>query len=120
MKSSTESKRNIFFWVLIVLLLVVGCAVNSYLDNVSGALRFVGWIVLLCVLIFFFSRTYSGKKFFQFLRLSRMEIRKVVYPKRQEVVRNTALIIFLVLSISVIMWLADLFFIWAIGFFTLG
>ena len=88
--------------------------------NVSGALRFVGWIVLLCVLIFFFSRTYSGKKFFQFLRLSRMEIRKVVYPKRQEVVRNTALIIFLVLSISVIMWLADLFFIWAIGFFTLG
>jgi preprotein translocase subunit SecE len=70
-------------------------------------LRFAGWIILTCVWLWIFYQTFIGKKLFAFAMEARVELRKVVWPNRQETVQTTMIIAALVIVMSLILWGID-------------
>jgi preprotein translocase subunit SecE len=72
--------------------------------------------VLLGVLVFAFSP--NGRRFWQFVLESRVELRKVFWPSRQETFTTTVVVLGFVLVASIFFWLLDLTLAWVTRFFT--
>jgi preprotein translocase subunit SecE len=118
-KSQNEaSKKDIFLWILTFVLLGAGLGLDYYYKDVVWSLRVTGWIVLACILAFIIFQTNSGKVFWGFAKESRAEMRKIVWPVRQDTVRTTIILACLVLLAALITWGADSILLWAIGWLT--
>ena len=72
--------------------------------------------LLLGVLVFVFSR--YGRNFWQFVLESRVELRKVFWPSRQETFTTTLVVLGFVLIASTFFWLLDLTLASVTKFFT--
>jgi preprotein translocase subunit SecE len=55
-------------------------------------------------------QTLKGQAFFQLVKASRAEIRRVVWPTRQETTQTTLVVVAVVVVMSVILWLLDMSF----------
>jgi preprotein translocase subunit SecE len=53
-------------------------------------------------------QTAPGRALWQFAAASRMEVRKVVWPTRQETLQTTLVVIVMVLILSIVLWLFDM------------
>jgi preprotein translocase subunit SecE len=71
---------------------------------------------LLAVLMFAFSP--NGRRFWQFVLESRVELRKVFWPSRQETFTTTLVVLFFVAIASVFFWVLDLMLASVTKFFT--
>jgi len=60
------------------------------------------------------SRTATGRVVWEFIRESRTEVRKVVWPNRKETLQTTGIIIALVGVVAIIMWIIDGLLSWVI------
>lgn len=121
MKSLTTEQRpqsELWKWVCVVLLLAIGIAANTYFAQVPGAVRAIGWIVLLAACAAVAAMTAQGKAVIAFSKDARLELRKVVWPSRQETTQTTLMVIVLVIVMSLILWGIDTFLMWAIGWMT--
>jgi preprotein translocase subunit SecE len=53
-------------------------------------------------------QTTAGRKLWTFAADSRTEVRKVVWPSRQETVQTTFIVLVMVLIMGIILWLVDM------------
>jgi preprotein translocase subunit SecE len=53
-------------------------------------------------------QTAVGRRLWQFALDSRMEVRKVVWPTRQETMQTTLVVVVMVLVLGILMWLFDM------------
>jgi preprotein translocase subunit SecE len=67
-------------------------------------------LVLGAVVVWF---SWYGKQFLEFLSLARVELRKVVWPTRQETGVTTAVVFGFVIIAGIFFWLLDLVLAWA-------
>ena len=72
--------------------------------------------LVLAALVVNFSR--CGAEFRRFLELSRIELRKVVWPTRDETIKVTIAVFVFVIVAGVFFWALDLFLAWATRFLT--
>lgn len=72
--------------------------------------------LLVLTLLFFF--TAQGQRFNTFLQASRAELRKVVWPTRQETVRTTLLVVVMVVIAGLFLWAVDSLLLWMVSFLT--
>ena len=97
--------------VLIMLAAVVGFylfAEESLLLRVGGLLAAV--IVSAAVAL----QTEKGRGIWSFFQDAQIELRKVVWPTRQETVQTTLIVILVVIIVAVILWLLDMFLGWSV------
>ena len=113
-----KSKWDSFKWAVVVILVIAGLWANYHYQQIDWALRFAGWIVLMCVVAGIASLTYAGKRLWVFAKESRGELRKVVWPTRQETVQTTMIIIAMVVVMALILWGIDSVLLWLLGIFT--
>lgn len=118
MGADQHRKVNGLFWLLAAALVSAGIVANSYFGEVALPLRLAGWIVLACVFIAIIFQTTQGKKFWGFAKEARIELRKVVWPSRQETVKTTMVIAGLVVVMALILWGVDSVLLWAVGLLT--
>jgi preprotein translocase subunit SecE len=95
------------------LLLAVGIIVGAiygfyYLDGYSHLLRVVGLLALVGVSAFIAYQTTMGRTVWEFATASRVEVRKVVWPSRQETVQTTLIVFVMVLIMGIVLWLFDM------------
>ena len=62
--------------------------------------------------------TAIGKGFLGFLRDSRVEVRKMVWPTRQETVQTTLIVVALVFLVGLLLWTLDAMLFWGISHLT--
>lgn len=62
--------------------------------------------------------TAIGKSFLGFLRDSRVEVRKMVWPTRQETVQTTLIVVALVFLVGLLLWTLDAMLFWGISHLT--
>jgi preprotein translocase subunit SecE len=105
-------------WLVALILLLAGLIGNHYYSAVSMPLRTLSWIAVLVVAGFILSRTRKGKFALDFLRDSRMELRKVVWPTREETLQTTLIVLVMVAILALILWGMDGFLVWLIGWLT--
>jgi preprotein translocase subunit SecE len=57
-----------------------------------------------------------GQNLLGYLKNSRTEVRKMVWPTRQEALQTTLIVVVLVMLIAIFLWLIDMFLGWAVKF----
>lgn len=105
-------------WLVATLLLVAGLVANYIYSAQPWPLRLLAWIFLLAIVTAIALQTYKGKQALNFARESRMELRKVVWPTRQETVQTTLFVAAMVLVLGLILWGIDGILMWLIGWLT--
>lgn len=99
-------------WLLVVGLVAVGVVGNSHFSAEPILYRVLGLLVLAAVAILISLQTEKGSSLWRLLRESLVEVRKVVWPSRQETNQTTLIVIAVVIVMSIILWLLDTFFGW--------
>jgi preprotein translocase subunit SecE len=95
------------------LLLAVGIIVGGiygfyYLDDYSQLLRVLGLLGLVGVATLIAYQTAVGRTVWEFASSSKVEVRKVVWPSRQETMQTTLIVFVMVLIMGVVLWLFDM------------
>ncbi len=100
-------------WLLVVVLVGVGVWANSYFaDQVALLYRALGLVVGGVVAAFIAVNTAKGAAFWSLLKESQIEVRKVVWPTRQETNQTTLIVVLVVVVMSLILWGLDTLFGW--------
>lgn len=102
-------------WLLVAVLLVVAIVANAHFSTQPIALRLIGWLLLCGLLLFIIYHTEQGKKTWSFAQEARMELRKVVWPTRQETVQTTLVVVAMVVIAGLFLWGIDSLLLWLVG-----
>ena len=113
-----ETKFDWLKWLFVVVLLVIGIAANYYYSQYPWPLRLLGWLFLLAIASAVAFQTSQGKQVLDFARESRIELRKVVWPTRQETIQITFLIAGVVVLLALVLWGVDGVFLRVVGWLT--
>ena len=119
---NSENSKSSLDWVkwtiTIVLLTVVIVGNYLYGEQVHVVARIAILLLLAALALLSAAFTEKGKTFVGFAKDSRLEVRKVVWPTRQETVQTT-LIVLVVSTISgLILWGLDGIFVRVVSFIT--
>ena len=113
--TSEESKFDGLKWAVVVAVVAAGVVGNSVFSDQSLFYRVVALIVLAVVAGFVALQTAKGKAFFELFKEAKNEIRKVVWPTRQETLQTTAMVVVAVLLIGLFLWGLDSLLGWGVS-----
>jgi len=94
--------------VAAAVLLVAGIFGFYYFVAYSTLLRVVGLLVVAGIAVAVALQTAQGRRLWQFAGDARTEVRKVVWPTRQETMQTTLVVIVMVLVLGIVLWLFDM------------
>jgi preprotein translocase subunit SecE len=107
-KVSTEyTKFDTFKWLIIGLIVVGGASANFVWVSEPILYRVLGIVALSLASVALAASTKRGKEAFQFLKDARTEIRKVVWPEKQETLQTTMIVVGVVMVMAVLLWIID-------------
>jgi preprotein translocase subunit SecE len=104
--------------ILATAILLGGIVGYYYYEDASVFLRAAGMVLALAAALGVFFTTVQGKTLWKFIQGSRVELRKVVWPTRQETMQTTLMVIFFVVLMAVFFFLLDKVLFWATGLLT--
>ncbi len=97
-----------------MLLIAVGIGAFYYYEEYSTLLRVIGLLAVAGVSVAIVLQTAIGRRIWTFAVDARTEVRKVVWPTRQETVQTTLIVMVMVLLVSIFLWLVDMFLMWVV------
>lgn len=109
------SRFDAIKWLLVVTLVVIGVVGNSYFAAESVFYRVLGLLVLAVLAAYVALQTEKGRAFFNLLKDARGEIRKVVWPTRQETTQTTLIVVVVVLVMALLLWGLDSLLGWLVS-----
>lgn len=122
MSSKAEQQTSSFDTVKLILalvLLLVGIGGFYYFSTwkgepVSVLFRVLGLLAFVAVAVFVAATTEKGRNLIAFLKDSRTEVRKMVWPTRAETMQTTLMVMVIVLILSLFLWLVDMLLGWGV------
>ncbi len=112
---TTASRFDGVKWSIVALLVAAAVVGNSYFDDQSLLYRVLGIVALAVVAGLVAMQTAQGAAFWNLVKGSRTEIRKVVWPTRQETVQTTLIVVAFVLLVALFLWGLDSFLGWLVS-----
>ena len=110
------SALDTFKLMAAVLVLIAGVGAFYYFEEESQLLRVLGMLGVTVVAFLIAATSEQGRRGLGFVRDSRVEVRKVVWPTRQEALQTTIAVLFMVILVAIMLWLFDMFLGWGIRF----
>ena len=104
--------------VAAAVLLVAGIYGFYHFAAYSTLLRVLGLLVVSGAAAAVALQTEQGRRLWQFAGDARTEVRKVVWPTRQETIQTTLVVIVMVLILGIILWLFDMMLMAILRFLT--
>ncbi len=102
-----EGRFNGIKWLVVAVLLAAGIYGNSYFGGESLLYRVLALLALGVVAALIAVQTTQGAAFWRLAKEARTEIRKVVWPTRQETTQTTLMVVAFVLLMALILWGLD-------------
>jgi len=99
-------------------LLIIGVAAFYYFSAYALVYRVIGILFMAGASVALMFKTAIGEKTWGFINESKAEVRKVIWPTRQETVQATLLVVALVFVVGLLLWLMDMFLFWGVGILT--
>jgi len=115
-----SNKLDTFKLLLAIAVLIGGIVGFYYYESESQLYRVLGVVFATMVAIAISSTTTLGQNLIGFGREARMEVRKVVWPTRQETMQTTFMVMVAVIIIGIFLWLVDMVLAQAIQMITGG
>jgi preprotein translocase subunit SecE len=91
---------------------------HYYFKEVRLLYRVLGLVVVVLMAMGMMLTTDVGRSVWSFVLESKQEVRKVVWPTREETMRTTLLVFAMVSIVSLILWLLDMFLFWGVRLLT--
>lgn len=105
-------------WVLVFGLLAGLIYGYTSYEEISVLYRALGAVATVVVAGAIAATTLKGQTFLIFAKEARIEVRKVVWPTRQEVVRMTLIILAATAFVGLMLYLIDMVIVWVVGLVT--
>ena len=100
--------------ITVTILLVIGGIAAYYVLSAQAA--WIRWVAVLGGIVLgiaVFASSKPGRDFWQFMLDSRIELRKIVWPSRQETGMTTLVVFGFVIIAGLFFWVLDLVLAWA-------
>ncbi len=105
---TVEFRFDWFKWLIVAGIVIGGAFANSYYTaEVPVLYRVLALVALGVVACFVAVNTAKGHSFWELLKAAQVEIRKVVWPTRQETVQTTLIVVAVVIVAAIILWGLD-------------
>ncbi|RTR36640.1 preprotein translocase subunit SecE [Shewanella canadensis] len=121
MTTNTESQGNsldIVKWALVVILLSAAIVGNQMYSETSVLVRAISVVVAFVIAGFIALQTEKGKQALVFAREAQIEVRKVVWPTRQEALNTTFIVLAATGILALILWGMDAVLLRIVNFIT--
>ena len=111
-----QPRLDVLKWLVVIAMVGGGVFANHYYaSNVSVVIRFVVLVLMAAAAIFIALQSSQGQAFWAMAKESRIEIRKVVWPTRQEALHTTLAVFGVVVVSALILWGIDSALGWAVS-----
>jgi len=119
-KAETEEsgKLDSLKFLIAIALLVGGIWQFYYFAEESQLYRILGLLAMVIMAGVVMYTTRLGYGLWMFARDARTEVRKVIWPTRQETVQTTLMVVVMVILVGIMLWLIDMLLRWGVLFLT--
>ncbi|WP_199610651.1 preprotein translocase subunit SecE [Flocculibacter collagenilyticus] len=121
MSANVESQSgamNSIKWVLVFTILAGAVVGNYMLDDMSVLVRAIAVVLAIVVAGLIAGQTEKGRQFLAFSKEARIEVRKVVWPTRQETMHTTFIIMIATAIMALLLWGLDSILFKVVGYLT--
>ena len=117
-ENNSSSMDGLKWAVTIILLVAIIVGNYMYGEQVHVVARVLILLVMAALALLSAALTEKGKTFVEFAKDARLEVRKVVWPTRQETVQTTLIILAVSTIVGLILWGLDGVFVRVVAFIT--
>jgi preprotein translocase subunit SecE len=119
-KAEVQGSKSDSLMLVLALAIAIGGSVAFYYFAEQYALlyRVLALLAVMGVAVTISMRTTKGRATWDFLKDSRTEIRKVVWPTRAETMQTTLIVMLMVILVGIMLWIMDSFLLWAVKLLT--
>ena len=110
-KSGSDQWKTILAIAIVIAALALYYANPLNFNTLTKVLITLLWFVIAGAV---FIKSTQGDRFLHFLRETRIELRKVVWPTREETAKTTGIIMIAVVVVAIFLWIIDAFFTWGV------
>ena len=114
-ENNIETRSSKSFLILSIGVLITGMILFYYFSEVRLFYRVVGMISVVIFSALIAYQSDFGKLVYSYVTDSKVEIKKVTWPTKQETTQTTLGVIFVVIIVGILLWLFDMLLGWAIG-----
>ena len=121
MTSNTENQGNALEtvkWILVAVILIGTVIGNNIFSEESVLIRAVAVIVAAVIAGGIALQTNKGRQALEFASESRTEVRKVVWPTRQEAIQTTLIVLVVTAIMALVLWGLDGILVRVVAFIT--
>ena len=121
MSENTENASNpldTLKWLIAIALLAGLVTANFIYGEVSVLYRALAAVAIVVVALFIAATTEKGSQFLAFAKDSRIEVRKVVWPSRQEATQTTLIVLAATVIVGLLLWGLDGIIVRVVGWIT--
>ena len=104
---SIEASSDLLKWVVVLVLVVLGVYGNSYYAEYSWIYRTIALVALAGVACVVAAQTAKERAFIELGVEAKTEIRKVVWPTREETTHTTLIVVAAVVVLGLILYALD-------------
>ena len=111
MNSKTETQQgsiDIFKFLVALVVLTISLVGFYYYSEAPKIVRVLGVLAGIIVSLVIVSQTLKGRQTIGFGRDAQVEVRKIVWPTRQETSQTTLFVIIVVIIFAILLWVLDL------------
>ena len=112
------SKFDTFKLLSAGLIVIAALAAFYYFINTLLVIRVTGLLAAVALAVVIALKTELGGSALEFIKDSRMELRKVVWPTRAETLQTSLAVILMVVVMGVLLWLLDVLLFWVVRLLT--
>ena len=110
-----DARYDLIKWLVVAALVVVGVSGNQFYSAEPILYRVLALLVIAVAAGFVALQTAKGQAFFGLVKEARIEIRKVVWPTRQETTQTTLMVVAVVLVMALLLWGLDSLLGWIVS-----
>ena len=104
---SEGNNLDLVKWTTVAIIVGAGVYGNSYFSAESLLFRTIGLLIAAGAAGWIAAQTDKGRSFVNLCLEARVEIRKVVWPTRQETTQTTIVVLIVIFIVAIILWLLD-------------
>ncbi len=124
MNAQAEDTSKVFDVIkqgLSLIFIVAGVSAFYYFADVAGftlLYRVLALVAIILIALGVMLTTATGRNVWAFALEAKQEVRKVVWPTRQETVQTTLMVIVAVIILGILLWLIDMVLVSAVQYLT--
>lgn len=118
-KGEKSKGTNTLLWIIAVALIIVAAVGNTYFAaQLSLVVRVLALVALGAGAVAAAALTNQGQKTIHFIKESRTELRKIIWPTRPEATQTTLIVITMCVVVSLVLWGIDSIIVRLVAFLT--